>query len=102
MVNPTWGSDMLIFFQNWASKYAYPYAYFSAIFIKICACGAMLYFIKIFFQSEPRQYAYQFEQYAYFFLKTSLGYAYKWYAYEKKHVVVKQKGAQLISSWQYI
>ena len=33
-VNPTWGSDMLIFFQNWASKYAYPYAYFCGIFIK--------------------------------------------------------------------
>ena len=33
-VNPTWGSDML-FFRNWASKYAYPYAYFSGISIKI-------------------------------------------------------------------
>ena len=70
------------FFRNWASKYAYPYAYFSDIFIKILRLRRNALFYQDFFQSEARQYAYQFGQYAYFFLKTSLGYAYKWYTYK--------------------
>ena len=75
---------MLIFFSKLSLKIClYPYAYFSAIFIKILRLRRNYLSYQDFFQSEPRQYAYQFGQYVYFFLITSLGYAYKWYAYKK-------------------